>query len=76
MEAKITNQQPAPEFKMSTKEERSSPLKSFALTALVKDIVPTIAKTKEAAWNVKDIITRHYPWMQKLAIIRYKNRVQ
>ena len=50
---------------MSTKEERSSPLKDFVLTALVKDIVPAIEKAKKAAWNVKTIITHHYAWMQQ-----------
>ena len=50
---------------MSTIEERSSPLKDFVLTALVKDILPAIEKAKEAAWNVKAIITRHYAWMQQ-----------
>ena len=45
-EAKITSQYPEIEFYM--KEERSSPLKSFVLTALVKNIVPTITKAKES----------------------------
>ena len=46
-------------------ERRSSPLRGFILTALVKDIVSVIAKAKEALRNVKDIITRHYVWMRQ-----------
>ena len=53
VEVKITNQQPAPEFKISTKEERSSPLKNFALTALVKDIVPGNCKSKRSCRKCK-----------------------
>ena len=50
---------------MSRKEERPSHLKSSVLTSLVKNILPAIAKSKEAARNVKDIITHHYAWMQQ-----------
>ena len=29
------------------------------------DIVPAIAEAKEAVFNVNDILTRHFAWMQQ-----------
>ena len=74
-EAKIAEQYHGTEFKISMKEERSSRLKNFVLTALMKDIVPAVAKAKEATSNVR--ISSHLIMHKcnKLTITRYKSRV-